>query len=392
MIRKLEQLALLLIPTLSIPTIGTLTPNIKYQFAVLLVSQYLPILVPTTIPYLAIILAIALGMKITHYRDSTAQAKVDIRAVFDLARFLTITQTTICIFLCDFNFWDHRFSKSDGYSANLMDLGVGCFMFCNGIISSKAKRSKLARSATVMLLLGMMRLLVVRAFDLDVNPNEYGFHWNFYFTTGAVIFLFLPIDTFSRYFPTNMPLGVILLIGYEVASPSVSAIIFGPERSTLFLQNKEGILSLIPFLGFYLILNYLGQLLLEKDIRKALVNIRGMWSANLIVYAITQVYSTASRRLCNLAYLSWVLFIMFSFLWLYMGIAYRYPNLLQNREMVKVCSDRIFQIFIGSNLLVLLFKLCFDLGSLSYLTGNILNVIYLGLSFIGLPKLLSTRK
>lgn len=391
MFRKLEQLALLLIPTLSIPTIGTYSSNINYQFAVLLVSQYLPILVPRAIPCLAAGLAVALAVKISQYRHSAGADKVDTRAVLDLARFLTITQTTICIFLCDFSFWDHRFSKNDGYTVGLMDLGVGCFMFCNGIVSSKARRVKLAKNAVLLFLLGLIRLLVVYALKLDVNPNEYGLHWNFYFTIAAVMLLFLVVGSSARYLPGNILSGAVLLIGYEIASPVISQIIFSPARTSLLMQNKEGLFSLIPFLGFYLVLNHLGRLLLERDMSKALKSLRAMWWANLRVYAVTQLYSTASRRLCNLAYLSWILVIMFSFLWLFMEIAFRYPQLIQNRQMLRTCSDRMFHIFLASNLLVLLFKICFDLKSQTYLSGNALNLIYLGLNFLGLPKVLKRQ-
>lgn len=391
MIVKLEQLAILMIPIISIPTLNSYTSSMAHQFIIFIFTQYLPILIPESIPYLCATVIIALIIRIKRYKHSPDTEKPDPRLLFDVARFLTITQTTITIFLCDFNFWNRRFSKNDGYTIGLMDLGLGCFMFCNGIVSSLAKKSKLVKNGILMFLLGVLRLLVVKGFNLHVSPKEYGVHWNFYFTISAVIFIFLIIDLPFKSVPGNLILGVILLTLYELASPIVEEIIFSDERYNLIMQNKEGLISLIPFTGFYLILNHVGRLLFGKDAKNTLRNLGTMWWINIFVYLTAGIYSSASRRLCNVSYLSWILVIMFTFIWILGKISHHYPEMIRNTTIITLSSRKMFPIFLGSNLLVLIFKLCFDLKNVSYITGNIMNMLYLWISIFALPYILSRK-
>lgn len=388
MLREIEQLAVISIPILCIFAFSQHSRHILYQFAVLIVPQYISILVPSLIPFMVACLILIVLSRIPKEEGRKGQ-KIEPRTFFDLARFLTITQTTVCIFLCDFVFWDPRFSKNDGYAIGLMDLGVGCFMFNGGVVSCKVARRKMAKSAVLLFLLGLLRLLAVGAFKLQVNPKEYGTHWNFYFTLSAVSLLYILLSPLlSRGPHSKLLLGVALVAGYELASPQVSDLIFRAGRSNILLGNKEGLFSLIPFLGFFLVLSHAGDSILEKNLKRAIRNLGTLWCINAAVCVAARTYSHASRRMCNLAYLSWILFIQFTFIWLFMQAAYRCPHLISNTAFFRHCSQNMLHIFLFSNLLVLVFKLCFDLGSMSYLSGNALNLVYLALNFIALPKAL----
>lgn len=398
--KDLEQLLVLLIPVLSIFTLTINSKSLFYQFLVLIIPQYFSILLPNTIPIINLILILIFGfnsvkskinIKInetankneTVNKNETANKKLH----FDLARFLTISQTTICIFLCDFNFWDHRFSKNDDFSIGLMDIGIGCFMFNSGIISSKISKKRLFKNSVMLFLLGILRLAVLIICKLEVNVKEYGVHWNFYFTLSVVNFLFLLVD--SKF---NIILGSVLLLGYEILSNKISEIIFNDNNRILkdgvllsiFMKNKEGILSLIPFLGFFLILNFVSKFILEKPEK-----LKNLWIINALVYLITRIYSRPSRRLCNLGYLSWILVVQFTFIWLFKVLSTRYQHMMGNIELIRLSSKKILQIFLFSNLLVLIFKILFDLSKMRFILGNILNFVYLLLNFVVLLSIKS---
>lgn len=386
-----------------------------------------------------------------HQRDEN-------RLIFDLSRFITITQTTICIFLCDFNFWNPVFSKNDHFSVGLMDLGVGCFIFNTAVLSSKISRLKLLKNSMMMLALGFIRLGVVKIFQLDVNPNEYGYHWNFYFTLSIVTLLYLLIDVSNGYSKQsikelkrtlfnsketikelmnklfiskktvkssyitnnkqfikklksilfnnketvkssyvtsnketekknyitknknlfNFILGISILTLYEVNSNTVISVIFNNRRDTLFMMNKEGILSVVPFLGFFLVLNYLGTFILSSKISH-------IWIANSLIYLLARMKSSPSRRVCNIAYLSWILFIQTSFLSIFKFGCKKRPDLIGSLKMYRFTSQNMLELFLLSNILVLIFKMTFDTYKMGYIQGNTLNIVYLGINFILLP-------
>lgn len=405
MFKEIEQLGVLSIPSLSLLAFPSHTTSLLLQFIAYILPQYISILIPSLIPHLIITLLAMILLKIYNAKSTKTSSKMspktsskmsqktssklpspDPRIVFDFIRYVTIVQTTICIFLCDFKFWPSQFSKNDEFSIGLMDLGVGCFIFVGGVISCKVSTRKTIQDAALLFLLGLVRLFAIDAFHLDVNPNEYGIHLNFYFILSIVKVIFLLINS-SR----NLIVGITLLIGYELFSERISLIIFLGGRSNFFLQNKEGLFSLIPFLGFFLILNSIGNLILEKDLKKIIKNGRWLFGIGLLVYFATRTYSRASRRLCNLGYLSWIFSLQFYVIVPLSLAIQRYPSLVSNFKLIEFSSHHMLYIFLFSNVLLLIFKLCLNLENLSYLSGNILNIAYLLLNFCALPKLMGNK-
>ena len=107
--------------------------------------------------------------------------------------------TAIAILAVDFNIFPRRFAKAETYGAGLMDVGVGCYILCHGIVAPDA-RYTLTFSARRYLLsllhcikklvpfivLGLLRIASVQATDYQQHVSEYGVHWNFFFTIAAV--------------------------------------------------------------------------------------------------------------------------------------------------------------------------------------------------------------
>lgn len=381
---EIEQVGLLCVPVLSILAFSRLSHGMLSDFLLLVLPQYLTILRPKTLPIILFILLAAASMNILLYKDNR---KVSSTVVFDVSRFIVIAQTTICIFLCDFMFWEPRLGKSDFFGVGLMDLGVGFFLFNSAIISSRIGPRRLARSSAVLFVLGMIRLAVVGLFGLDVNPREYGAHWNFYFTLCFVNILYMAFN--SRY---NLAVGTLLCIAHELSLLYTSPTILSDNRATILLKNKEGISSLAPFLGVYLILNHVGHRVLEKDSSKAQSASRNIALASLVVYAVSRTYSEPSRRLSNMAYISWVAVLQFGFLFAIHLCRRHMSKCFGELRLLSACSRYMLHIFLASNLIILGFKQVADLGSMAFLQGNLANLAYLTASFVVLPRLIGYRE
>ncbi|CAG8667441.1 5599_t:CDS:2, partial [Dentiscutata heterogama] len=110
--------------------------------------------------------------------------------------------TCLSILAVDFPIFPRRLAKTETYGTSLMDLGVGSFVFSSGIVAArpflkkpenrfkpfKGQLLRAVRQALPILILGFIRLMMVKGVDYQEHASEYGVHWNFFFTLG-----FLPI-------------------------------------------------------------------------------------------------------------------------------------------------------------------------------------------------------
>lgn len=99
--------------------------------------------------------------------------------------------TSAAILAVDFSLFPARFAKTEREGASLMDLGCGSFVFVGGLVTREATgkpASFLAavRSAVPLFVLGVSRLVAVRASGYAVPIGEYGRDWNFFFSLAAV--------------------------------------------------------------------------------------------------------------------------------------------------------------------------------------------------------------
>ena len=156
--------------------------------------------------------------------------------------------TMVAILAVDFNIFPHRFYKTHTYGASVMDIGVGAFVASNALACSDAKSSRIPlnvplifRRAIPLLVVGFVRWASTAGTDYHVDPTEYGIHWNFFFSL-AVVKILGPI--LIRLFPKIPPIiqSVVIVLMYEWAiwHFELSHLIFGPDRSTFLLANKEG--------------------------------------------------------------------------------------------------------------------------------------------------------
>lgn len=112
--------------------------------------------------------------------------------------------TAVAILAVDFPIYPRRLAKAETYGSGLMDVGVGAFLMAHGLTSPEARdrqppaaRGKgcgqllrlvwvTLRQVLPLLVLGLVRLVSVKATDYQEHVTEYGVHWNFFFTIAAV--------------------------------------------------------------------------------------------------------------------------------------------------------------------------------------------------------------
>lgn len=224
--------------------------------------------------------------------------------------------TAVAILAVDFRIFPRRFAKTEKYGYSLMDVGVGLFIYSNGIVTRHVKQSKysiiqLLRSTLPLLVLGFGRFFITRQIDYNVPVSEYGVHWNFFITLAvtkifsSLIISFVPV----RYIIVN---AVLLLLVHELLLQLGLAtfVLSDVKRSNFLLANREGIVSSLGYLSLYLFSVYFGSFIHGK-------NGEGYLPLKFLIISLIMLFSTfslqsyfgISRRLANSAYCCWILFI-----------------------------------------------------------------------------------
>lgn len=177
--------------------------------------------------------------------------------------------TCLAILAVDFEVFPRRFAKVETWGTLLMDLGVGSFVFSMGLVSSRAviKRAsnpqqllwgqmvlKLLRDALPLLVLGAIRLVLVKNLDYQEHVSEYGVHWNFFFTLGFLPPMLALLEPVMAVVPRVV---VALLCGYvyELCLFNVDGLrqyILLAPRVDLLSANKEGVFLFVGYLLIFL--------------------------------------------------------------------------------------------------------------------------------------------
>ena len=223
------------------------------------------------------------------------------------ARTWTNIFTAVAILAVDFQIFPRRFAKTETYGTGIMDVGVGCYIICHGLTSSDARNlvhlntktaylrslSYCLKKVVPFLVIGLLRLVSVRAADYQQHTSEYGVHWNFFFTIAAVkvgsmivFFVFFLFQCMTFFFcqlltsilapvPLMLPsflryasFGTFLISVHQLFLTKFGVmeyIIYGPNgdftRNTLFSANREGICSIIGYLALYYFGTEIGRII-----------------------------------------------------------------------------------------------------------------------------------
>lgn len=374
----LEILSIVTLPLLGEVALSRHSNGYLPEFFNTIILQYLALYKPHLMPalYAVLIFLCYFGWQNRKHKK-TPEASLG----FDMHRALVMAPVVICIFMCDFSFWVPRFGKTEGTGIGLMDAGIGAFLFNAGFFSSRISPYKLKKNILFLSVLGLVRLLVVKCCHLSVNPKEYGYHLNFYFTLAMVNTLFWLFN--SRY---NLRVGIALLFAHECLVGRVSHIILSDDRSNLILQNKEGLFSIVPHFGCFLIANYIGTVLLSAlSNRKRLLYSVMYFKISFVAYLISSYFSVPNRMLSNFSFMILVMSIQIYSSTMCAFAATYCASLLGPLPLIRFVSRNMMLVFLFSNLLVLVFKLLFDLDACSHRLGHFLNLVYLVTNFVALP-------
>lgn len=217
-----------------------------------------------------------------------------------------------------------------------MDVGVGLFIFSNGIIVkpsatpfSKKKFQKLLVGSLPLLILGFSRLVVTKEINYQEHLTEYGVHWNFFITLAVTKIAGTVIEGFLKTADQIKYAAVGILVAHEtILQLGLSSFIMDENipRDNLITANREGIFSATGYVSLYLASIYIGTLLksdgqevlkvrevIQKTIKMFIISLC-CWK---MIYVCNGMFGV-SRRTANMGYNFWVLAIGCSMVTLFM--------------------------------------------------------------------------
>ncbi|GAA5909839.1 hypothetical protein JCM8208_000965 [Rhodotorula glutinis] len=192
-------------------------------------------------------------------------------------RAIMMVMTVLCILAVDFPAFPREFAKAESWGTSLMDLGVGAFVFSLGLVAAlpflrqaslprTASTSTLAsyltslartaRKTAPLVVLGLVRVVMVKGVDYPEHVTEYGVHWNFFFTLAL-----LPVfgEAVARVAVARgwdvhaAGLAVALLHEVLLRTTGLQSWALEAPRTGLLSQNKEGLTSFPGYLAIYLV-------------------------------------------------------------------------------------------------------------------------------------------
>lgn len=262
--------------------------------------------------------------------------------------------TVISILAVDFPVFPRAMSKCESWGTSWMDMGVGSFVFSLGIISAlpflKSPQNRFRplkqqivsdfKKSLPLLLLGSVRVIMVKGVEYPEHVTEYGVYWNFFITLALLPFAGTLSRPFSKYIRYSV-LGLALTFGHQLLLKLTElqqwALSSDLPRNTLLRQNKEGLTSMVGYLAIFYIGLDLGHYVLPLDPYFAYRKLRrrrsrprtdklAMVLASLAIlwwmgFAACHIMGLkTSRRLANLPYVLWVAAFNTSFLLCYVLI------------------------------------------------------------------------
>ena len=103
------------------------------------------------------------------------------------------------------------------------------------------------QKSSILLIVGLLRLILVKSTNYNYSYNEYGLHWNFFFTIFFVRIFSCPLSIITRKsslksFLLSISIGIAyqILLSYDKSDFTKNLLDYYPNgRETLIEQNKE---------------------------------------------------------------------------------------------------------------------------------------------------------
>ncbi|KAG7176492.1 GPI-anchored wall transfer protein 1-like [Homarus americanus] len=161
------------------------------------------------------------------------------------------------------------FAKTEEYGYSLMDVGAAGFVVINGIVETKKRPyyRYIMRDGVILSVLGVLRLVLVRAANYQHHVTEYGVHANFFFTLAFIKF------TCSWWVCHLKCLGSAMVALFLCLCHHLYLTVGngGPwtlsdiPRDTLLLANREWLVSMPGYVALYFLGASLGAFVFNRS-------------------------------------------------------------------------------------------------------------------------------
>ena len=241
--------------------------------------------------------------------------------------------TIIVILAVDFSqIFPQRFHKRYTNGFSLMDTGVGSYIFSHALVAPESRYesisdSRLQRvkrcliSSSMLIVLGCGRLFVTWMTDYSVSEEEYGKHWNFFFTLACVkllitiIFCVLP-ESASKY---SWVIATVIGLSYQCLLSLVDFkdwIINGDNKDGSYTggivhSNRPGLYSSIGYCSLYMFGVQVGRLIFTEKSRwidhaKCLEKLALIAACGgFTTWFLHAHIDKSSRMIANLTFVAW---------------------------------------------------------------------------------------
>ncbi|GAA6033374.1 hypothetical protein JCM8097_006719 [Rhodosporidiobolus ruineniae] len=263
-------------------------------------------------------------------------------------RAIMMVMTVLGILAVDFPVFPREFAKAETWGTSLMDLGVGSFVFSLGLVSALpllrgtdshpylATIWRSFKKCLPLIVLGLVRVVMVKGVDYPEHVTEYGVHWNFFFTIALLpTFGAALVGAFIKRVDLHW-VGLLVSVVHQLALNLTSLQTWTLEaaRTGLISQNKEGIVSFVGYLAIYLLGLASGLYILPPDPSFFAVQNRQIpptasaETKRQLELKRSKVWKTRPGKLANLLgsyaanlpYVLWITAFNTSFLFLYLAV------------------------------------------------------------------------
>lgn len=385
--------------TLTVTTVASRRYLALYEFVFIIIPVILNITVLSEINHILLIGSVLSNLTIIFATSDLTNLKSilisnvgDNRSIVTNYRASTNFVSAICILAVDFKIFPRRFAKTESYGFGLMDLGVGFFVCSHGLVDKCWKQQnnfkKVLKSSVLFLILGLMRVTIIKAVGYHEHITEYGAHWNFFFTLAFIkIFIYL----ISLCVKTVTPFGITLVIGVThellLEIGLKDWVMSEIPRDNLIVANREGLVSCLGYVCIYFAAKTIASFLQQLNKithAKLLIVLIGMSLVSLMSSLIAFNTIGISRRLVNLGYILWVVTLSLIVIVLFLILkVILMSNEKKNASKVPTLFESIntngMFFFIFSNLLTGLINSVFQTFLLGHFSSFLLIVMYMGI-------------
>lgn len=188
--------------------------------------------------------------------------------------------TILSILAVDFPVFPRFLAKCETYGVSLMDIGVGSFVFSQGVVSAipiikdisylqapiLPKLKSVSRRMIPIIVLGILRVVLVKGTEYPEHVTEYGVHWNFFLTLALLPIIEVLLHPIILHIPVALlGLWIGVLHQFALSSGGMKDFLLNGSRSNIIFANKEGLLSLLGYVSIHILGLSLGTVILPPS-------------------------------------------------------------------------------------------------------------------------------